>query len=113
MHAINTVKTGTVIIPEISDGIFHAAVAVIPANRTATVKTIADQNPNDDVFGRTFIVDSFFIISSLYRVASPKDMEDEGVTQTKSHFVCHPTLNTDAERQEFYVIVSPDSPMKL
>jgi hypothetical protein len=113
MHAINAVKAGTVIIPEISDGIFHAAVAVIPANKTATVKTTADQNPNDDVFGGTFTVDLFFVISSLYRVASPNDMEDEGVTQTKSHFVCHPTLSTDAERQEFYVIVSPDSLMKL
>ena len=63
MNAINIVKTGTSIIPEISDGVFHAAVAVIPEKITAMVNTTAAQNPNDDILNCAFGVDSFFTIS--------------------------------------------------
>jgi hypothetical protein len=43
MQAINTINMGTRVIPESSDGIFMAVVAVIPENVTAMVIIIADQ----------------------------------------------------------------------
>jgi hypothetical protein len=53
------VKTGTSSIPEMSDGVFQAAVAVIPEKVTTTVITTAAQNPKIVIFARIFGVDSF------------------------------------------------------